>query len=341
MNASAMNATLPLATPPPVATQGLSERRRRARQRAITAYMSALSPRTRQNYLTLWQSFVTWCEDSGESYLPASPQTVADHLAERSETLTWGSLNVIKSAISFVHRTAQLDNPCRSALVRMVYSGLRRQKVEAGEAQQQAAPLTAEVLDAIEQTACIPRNGRGGNMETPHYARLRGHLDIAICRTMRDAGLRVSEAAALEWRDIRWESDGTGRLTLRRSKTDQEGKGAIRFLTKRTVAALQVVRSDRQTYGRYDETTEPRDKVFRLVSRAIYRHIQVAAQAAGLSGNYTAHSPRVGLAVELSRRGVATHRIQLAGGWQTIEMVARYTRSETAGRNAVAELLDE
>ena len=54
---------------------------------------------------------------------------------------------------------------------------------------------------------------------------MQGNLDIALISLMRDALLRVSEAAVLTWRDIAAEADGTGRLLIRRSKTDTEGGG--------------------------------------------------------------------------------------------------------------------
>ena len=39
--------------------------------------------------------------------------------------------------------------------------------------------------------------------------------------------LRVSEVAALDCADVERTDDGSGRLTIRRSKTDQEGKGTV------------------------------------------------------------------------------------------------------------------
>ena len=42
-----------------------------------------------------------------------------------------------------------------------------------------------------------------------------------------DAVLRRSEAAALTWADIERAADGSGRVTVYRSKTDQAGQGAI------------------------------------------------------------------------------------------------------------------
>ena len=68
----------------------------------------------------------------------------------------------------------------------------------------------------------------------------RGNLDIALISLMRDAMLRVSEAAVLTWSDIVSEADGTGRLLIRRSKTDAEGEGAVGFLSVTDDGGAQV-----------------------------------------------------------------------------------------------------
>ena len=64
---------------------------------------------------------------------------------------------------------------------------------------------------------------------------------IALCCVMRDCLLRRSEAAALRWKHIEFESDGTGRLRIERSKTDQAGTGAVGFLSRETVRALKAI----------------------------------------------------------------------------------------------------
>ena len=53
-----------------------------------------------------------------------------------------------------------------------------------------------------------------------------------------DALLRVSEVARIETGEIGRESDGSGRLTLPRSKTDQEAEGAVAYLVPATVTSL-------------------------------------------------------------------------------------------------------
>ena len=93
-----------------------------------------------------------------------------------------------------------------------------------GRAQKQAAGLTAASLAAIRATACVPRTGRGGSLESAATAEARGQKDIALISLMRDGMLRRSEAAGLTWGDLVDEGDGTGRLTVARSE-DRPGRG--------------------------------------------------------------------------------------------------------------------
>ena len=58
----------------------------------------------------------------------------------------------------------------------------------------------------------------------------RGLRDAALLAVMSDGLLRVSEAAALEAADL--EAEGANTLTIRRSKTDQEGEGAVQYIRR-------------------------------------------------------------------------------------------------------------
>ena len=69
---------------------------------------------------------------------------------------------------------------------------------------------------------------------------LAGLRDAAIIATMSDAMLRVSEMCALLVEDVTVEPDGSGRLTIRTSKTDQEGEGAVQYLGALTVKRIRA-----------------------------------------------------------------------------------------------------
>ena len=285
-----------------------------------------VAPNTLSNYRIQWRNFRDWADSNGVRPLPADPIQIAAYLADRLERLAHkpGTLRVAASAIAFAHKAAGLSDPCASPEVKRT---LRSATRKAGRFQKQAEALTADALAAICSSARLPRRGRGGQLERSWTADARGKLDIALISVMRDAMLRVSEAAALTWEDISWESDGTGRLMIRRSKTDAEGEGAVLFISAQTMYALRQIH--RRGYGT--------DHVFGLSQNQISRRIKQAALAAGLGDGFSGHSPRVGMARDLARAGIELPRLMNAGRWRTPTMPAHYTRNETAAKGAVAE----
>ena len=252
----------------------------------------------------------------------ADPLTTPDDakaLAERAAAGSGAStLGMALAAIAAAHGAAGETDPTRSEGVRRTVAGLRREA--AGGAQRQARPLTETALAAIAAS-------------TPPTA--RGRTELALCRTMRDALLRRSEAAALTWADIEAAGDGSGRLTIRRAKGDQEGRGAVVYIGTAALDALEAIRPGAAGPGA-PVFASPREPGKALSESAIARALDRAARRAGLGAGFSGHSPRIGMALDLSRAGMATHAIQQAGRWASPAMVVRYTRSESAGRGAVA-----
>ena len=285
-----------------------------------------ISQNTLATYGFQWRNFLLWALGRGVSALPAAPEQVAAYLAERLEKHGHkpATLRMAASAIAFVHKVAGIDDPCASREVKRILKGANR---KLGRSQKQAEALTCEALEAIRMTAHIPRRGRGGRWERPEIAKNRGDLDIALISLMRDAMLRVSEAAALTWRDLKVETDGTGRLLIRRSKTDVEGKGVVLFVSTTTMADLRTIRQDKSDS----------ERVFCLRPNQIAKRIKTAAQSAGLGEGFSGHSPRVGMARDLARAGVELPSLMTAGRWRTPVMPAHYVRNETASKGAVAQ----
>ena len=182
-------------------------------------------------------AFARWAD--GEAR-PSPPRpAVAAYLAARSEAgRSLSSGRPIRAA----HLEAGDADPSASEGVRRVLRGLSRQRAGQG-GRRQAAALTAEALAAIRATAAAPRAGPTGRTESPEAARIRGAVDVALASVMRDAMLRRSEAAALEWARCRAPAGWIGTAPMvRRSKTDQEGEGAVQYLGKGTAAALREIR---------------------------------------------------------------------------------------------------
>ena len=296
-----------------------------ARRRITDALDQSLAPTTRANYRAQWKQWATFAAENGYPVFPSDPVHVADWITQRAaDGRKPGTIRMGLAAVSAADRQVNLPSPAEDEGVRATMRGITR---VAGRAQKQAAGLTAASLAAIRATACVPRIGRGGSLETAHTAEARGQIDIALISLMRDGMLRRSEAANLPWGDLIEEGDGTGRLTVARSKTDPEGEGAVLFVSAPTMEALRAIMP---AEANVDES------LFGLSDEQIARRVSSAAAAAGLGEGFTGHSARVGMAQDLARTGTELPGLMTAGRWQSPTMPARYTRAEQAGRGAIA-----
>ena len=295
---------------------------RAADQGVSDSLEAVLSDNTRRTYGTQWRLFEGWCDQVGLTPLPAEPLTVARYLAARAGSgASIATLRLATSAIAKAHEWARLESPCRDPGVRASIKGWGRRLAKP---QRQSGALTADVLAVIRLTAVQPRK-RGRGTETVEQAAERGKFDVALVAILSDAGLRRSEAAALTWGDVvRWE-DGSGRITVVRSKTDAEAQGATVAITPAAMAALSAIRPA----GVGGEA-----RVFGLSESQIARRVKAIARAAGLADweFFSGHSGRVGMARRMAQNGAPTHEIERQGRWkQGGGMVGRYTRGESAG----------
>lgn len=284
------------------------------------ALANRLADNTIRAYRSQFDLFRRWCESEDMVALVAEPITVARYLALRgSEGASMSTVSLSKSAISAAHRDAGAPDPTVAHAVLETMRGLQRIHARG---QRQASALSAEALAAIRSTAMIPRLTLTGRIEKPENARSRGLLDIAICCLMSDAGLRRSEASSLTWSDISVEPDGSGRVTILRSKTDPAAEGAVVAITSDAVEALWAIRPD-------DASQD--DLVFGLSAASISRHIKAAAKAANLGTLFSGHSGRVGCALRMTTMGAPMQAVMTQGRWKDARTVVRYTRSLAAG----------
>ena len=290
---------------------------------------AARAGNTQRAYLGHWNRFLSWAQEQGLDLPDAGVEpALCDylvHLAEggrRMATIRQARAAIVKGA-----ELAGWPRPEGSGVAETM-RGLGR--LLRGP-QKQAAPLSAEALAAVRATACIRRRTRGGHTETAEYAQRRGLVDIALAAVMRDGLLRVSEAAALRWGDVELVEDGSGRIRIPESKTDQEAEGTVLYLGPAAVEDLLAIRPE-------EAVIDAATPVFGLHPDTIRRSLQQAARAAGLPGwrDITGHSGRVGMAQDLSAAGFALPELMTAGRWKSPRMPARYTERQAAGRGAVA-----
>ena len=234
------------------------------------------------------------------------------------------TINQARAAISHTHAAAgisQNENPARHPVVAETIKGWRN----VAPAPAQVDALTAPALARIRETARLPRRGRGGNVESTETAQVRGAVDLAIIGVMSDGGLRRSEAAALTWGLM----SSTTRTEL---STHHDPRRA------RTSRSRRPWRSQRPPPERLREI-QPGDAeplvsevlVFGLTGEALASRIRASARAAGLGDGFSGHSGRIGMARRMVAAGAPNAAVQHQGRWRHGDMVARYTRGESAG----------
>jgi len=288
----------------------------------------ARAPATLRAYRADWQTFAAWCAARELASLPAASETVALYITEMARDRKVATITRHLASIAQAHRQQAYESPTRAAVVQNVLKGLRRAKGTA-PTQKDAAEI-AVIRAMVEQLDDT----------------LQGVRDRAILLVGFAGAFRRSELAGLTLDDIQFTNDGLV-ITLRRSKTDQEGEGFAKGIPYGSTPATCPVRALRAWLETGDITT---GSLFRAVwkggqrlrptplnDRAIAEVIKRAAAAAGYDPTrFGGHSLRAGLVTTAAAAGVDERTIMEQTGHKTTTMVRRYMRRGSLFRNNAA-----
>jgi site-specific recombinase XerD len=275
------------------------------------------SDNTLRGYQSDWRAFCAWCETQELCAVPANPETVAAYLAECAGRLKVGSVQRRMNAIAEAHKAMGLETPTRSAIVATTMKGIRRTR--GGAPAQKTAMLIADIRAMVEATD----------------AGLIGLRDRALILLGFAGAFRRSELVGLSVDDGVFGKDGLT-VTLRRSKTDQEGAGRKIGIPYGSNPETCPVRNLQSWIEQADVSGGP-------LFRSINRHGQV--QPGGLSGidvarvvkklatrvsldasRYAGHSLRSGHATSAAIAGASERSIMNQTGHRSVQMVRRYIR---------------
>jgi integrase len=277
------------------------------------------------------EALVHWCEAHALEPLPAAPEAVALYLSALAQAgRKRATLELALAALNRAHQLAGHAAPGASELVRDTMQGIRRAH---GSAQRQKAPLLAAQLRTV--LAALPST-------------LLGARDRALLLVGFAGGFRRSELVALERADLAFTMEGLA-ITLRRSKTDQEGEGRKLGLPYGSAAATCPVRATLTwlvlagiTEGRVFRSVDRHGRLgVELGAQDVARIVKRRASAVGLDAAHLAgHSLRAGLVTSAAKAGKALHTIMKTTGHRSADMVQRYIRdAELFDDNAAAGLL--
>lgn len=278
---------------------------------------------TLRAYRSDWRLFEAWCAHRDLLALPASAEVIALYLADQASELKASTLQRRLSAISQAHQAAGHDSPTRSLKVRAVWAGIRRTH---GTAEEGRAAILTEDLRAMVD-------------------RLPGIRDRALLLLGFAGAFRRSELVSLDVSDLRFTRAGLV-VTLRRSKTDQEGQGTLKGIphgANPETCPLKAVRAWLKGAGIEEGplfrsvNRHGRVASARLSDRAVALAVKRAALAVGLDPDrYSGHSLRSGLATAAAAAGVSERAIMQQTGHRSVAMVRRYIRDGSLFRENAA-----
>jgi integrase len=174
---------------------------------------------------------------------------------------------------------------------------------------------------------------------------LIGARDRALLLVGFAGAFRRSELVALDVRDVAFTTEGL-MITLRRSKTDQEGQGRSVGLPYGSRLETCPVRSLRAWLALSEITSGPLFRPInrhgtmaegRLSDRAVALVVKRTAKAAGLDpAKYAGHSLRAGLATSAAAAGVSERAIMNQTGHKSAATVRKYIREGSLFRENAA-----
>jgi integrase len=289
-------------------------------ERAHDFALASKSDATKRAYASDWKHFVSW---GGQ--LPSPPALVAVYVSElASEGYRPATIERRLAAIREAHRAAGFEPPVDGNL-RAVVKGIRR---KLGVAQRQARPVTVDQLrDAV---ASLPVDAAGMR-------------DKAMLLLGFAGAFRRSELVSLDVQDLVFEQTGV-KVTLRRSKTDQEGAGRVVGVPIALDESMCPIRALRDwlffrrpgPFPLFVAVNNGRVTERRLDGRAVCEVVKRR-----LGDEFSGHSLRAGLVTAAAKSGKSVASIMKQTGHRSVNMVQRYVRdAELLGKdNAAAGVL--
>lgn len=289
---------------------------------------------TRRSYATAWRFWTQWADAHGARPLPADPAAVALWLAAMADSgAKPATVKARLAGVAASHRELGAGFDVRAREISAVVSGVRR---SCGIAATKKAPVLTPDLRAMLET--LPQS-------------LAGARDRAIILIGFGAALRRSEIAALDAGDVTITAQGL-QVLVRRSKTDQEGEGAVVAVHRGRdprvcpVAALEAWLERSQIaegplFRAVNGKAANALRTQRLDPRSIALIVQRAAAAAGLDASaYGGHSLRAGLATAAALAGADLQSIMRQTRHKSVDVARGYVRISDMWRdNCTARVL--
>jgi len=272
---------------------------------------------TRKAYGIDYRLFKAWCDAKGVSWLPAAPETetVAAYIAAEAQTAKPSTIGRRVAAIRYAHKLAGLETPTDAEGVKATMRGIRR---TFGGARIKKTPAVAAKMLGMVATA--PEG-------------LSGLRDRALLLLGFAGAFRRSELVALDVADVAETETGLF-VTIRHSKTDQEGQGETIAIARGDIACpVKALREWLDAAGiEAGAIFRPIDKAgtvrpSRLTCRSVANIVKAYAERAGFDAStFSGHSLRAGFLTSAAGKGASIFKMMDVSRHKSVDTLRGYVR---------------
>ena len=266
-------------------------------------------------YYADMNAFVDWCMEKNIKPFPLTSGGVREYIEAMADDYSYAS---IRRRLSCLRRINKLLGYEDSTQTEEIYITIRRLKRSKCLEQQQAVGINLDLL--IKMINAQPDT-------------LAGIRNKALLSVGYDFLARRSELVALRATDLEFTKDGALKGMIRKSKTDQYGRGRLVCGSERSAKLLRAwfPKKPKEIEAVFCAINHgqclDRSICDRNVNEIIKKSVAKVKRCERPSDmEVSGHSLRVGAAQDLLIKGYDLAAIMRAGGWSNAETVSRYLR---------------
>lgn len=272
----------------------------------------AFSENTLRAYRSDFQQYKAWCANKKQPSLPATADLIAQYVDFMAIENKSATIRRRINSLGTIFRLSKNPDPTKEPEVVLA---LKRMHRKIGRHQEQATPLTRDILDQL-----LKQCGSDA----------KGHRDRVLLLLGYETMRRRSELCNFAFEDLTRVPGRGEAIRLVRSKTDQEGASKLIPISA-SLHSLIIEWQDRyQLEGvilrSVDRHGNVGDKLNSGSIGAILNRLQASLGSEAKNCRFSGHSFRVGAAIDLLEAGVSLETIMLKGGWRSQDNAMNYLR---------------
>jgi site-specific recombinase XerD len=289
-----------------------------------------LTHNTRRAYLSDFEQYLAFCQTSSlpsmsDDWKVTKDSIKAYFLILMGSALKNASIKRKLSSIKYFIGIAELPDPFKHS--KLLRDFIKNKLKKKPAAQEQAEPITADILVALNKT-----------FDPGSLLDIRNKLLVNLAF---DTLFRASNLTSIEVSHVDRQSNSVFALY---SKTDQEGEGVYGYISPRTISMLDDwLEASKITDGLLFRALSPKHTVQRngMGYQAIYKTFMTFGDVGRLGNNihYSCHSTRVGATVSMTEKNVPLIQIIQAGNWKSEKMAIRYGKRSSVAKGGMVDII--